>query len=234
VPDFSSFDRRKYPTVTPREGYGAWSATYEETIKEDMDLRLLERIGTVRWDRVERAADLGCGTGRTGAWLRERGVQHVDGVDVTPEMLERARARGVYERLVLAEVGDSGLEAGRYGLVTTVLVDEHLRSLAPLHREAARLAAPGGVQVLIGFHPFFIMKSGMPTHFDAPDGTPVAIETHVHLFSEHVQAARAGGWSLEEMHEQLIDERWVELKPAWAPLRDVPISFAAVWRRSGA
>jgi hypothetical protein len=35
------------------------------------------------------------------------------------------------------------------------------------------------------------------------------------------------------MHEQLIDERWVELKPAWAPLRDVPISFAAVWRRSG-
>jgi len=58
----------------------------------------------------------------------------------------------------------------------------------------------------------------------------VAIETHVHLFSEHVQAALASGWSLAEMHEQLIDERWISLKPAWASLRDVPVSFAAVWR----
>ena len=230
MPAFSSFDTRNYPTVTPREGYGLWSVSYEETIKEDMDLRLLERIGTVRWDRVERAADLGCGTGRTGSWLRAHGVRQVDGVDFTPEMLERSRARGVYDRLALSEVSDSGLDSGRYSLVTTVLVDEHLPSLGPLYREAARVAEPGAAHVLVGFHPFFIMRSGMPTHFDAPDGTPVAIETHIHLFSEHVQAASAFGWSLAEMHEQLIDERWIALKPAWASLRDVPVSFAAVWR----
>jgi len=232
MPAFSSFDARNYPTVTPREGYRMWSASYEETIKEDMDLRLLESIGTVRWDRVERAADLGCGTGRTGSWLRAQGVRHVDGVDFTPEMLERSRSRGVYDRLELAEVADSGLDAGGYSLVTTVLVDEHLPALGPLYREAARLAEPGAAHVLVGFHPFFIMKSGMPTHFDTPEGTPVAIETHVHLFSDHVQAALASGWSLAEMHEQLIDERWIALKPSWAPLRDVPVSFAAVWRRT--
>ena len=209
-----------------------WSASYEETIKEDMDLRLLERLGSVRWNEVERAADLGCGTGRTGAWLQAHGVRQVDGVDLTPEMLERARARGVYDRLVLSELSASGLESGRYGLVTTVLVDEHLEALEPLYRESARLAAPGAAHVLVGFHPFFIMKSGMPTHFDAPDGTPVAIETHVHLFSEHVQAAVGSGWSLAEMHEQLIDDRWIEQKPSWASLRDVPVSFGAVWRRS--
>jgi len=232
MPAFSSFDARNYPTVTPREGYRMWSASYEETIKEDMDLRLLESIGTVRWDRVERAADLGCGTGRTGSWLRAQGVRHVDGVDFTPEMLERSRSRGVYDRLELAEVADSGLDAGGYSLVTTVLVDEHLPALGPLYREAARLAEPGAAHVLVGFHPFFIMKSGMPTHFDTPEGTPVAIETHVHLFSDHVRAALASGWSLAEMHEQLIDERWIALKPSWAPLRDVPVSFAAVWRRT--
>ena len=232
MPAFSSFDTRNYPTVTPREGYRVWSASYEETIKEDMDLRLLERIRTIRWDHVERAADLGCGTGRTGSWLRARSVWQVDGVDFTPEMLGRSRARGVYDRLELAEVTDSGLDAGRYALVTTVLVDEHLAALGPLSCEAARLAQPGAAHVLVGFHPFFIMKSGMPTHFDAPDGTPVAIETHVHLFSEHVQAALASGWSLAEMHEQLIDERWIALKPSWAPLRDVPISFSIVWRRA--
>jgi SAM-dependent methyltransferase len=234
VPSFSSFDARSYPTVSPREGYGVWSLTYEETIKEDMDLRLLERVRTVDWGGIDRAADLGCGTGRTGAWLRERGVPRVDGVDFTPEMLERARARGVYDKVSIADVSASGLDSGSYALVTTVLVDEHLADLGPLYRESARLARPGAAHVLVGFHPFFIMKSGMPTHFDAPDGTPVAIETHIHLFSEHVAAALSAGWSLAEMHEQLIDERWIERKPKWASLRDVPVSFAAVWRRSGA
>ena len=79
VPAFSSFDSRGYPTVPPREGYRVWSASYEATIKEDMDLRLLERLASVRWNGVERAVDLGCGTGRTGAWLQAHGVRQVDG-----------------------------------------------------------------------------------------------------------------------------------------------------------
>jgi SAM-dependent methyltransferase len=231
MPAFSSFDTRGYRTVSTREGYRIWSSSYEETIKTDMDLWLLERISTVRWNEVARAADLGCGTGRTGAWLKSRGVPEVDGVDLTPEMLERAKARGVYSHLSVADVSDSGLESGAYSLVTTSLVDEHLSDLRPLYLESARLTKAGGAHVLIGFHPFFIMKSGMPTHFDAPDGTPLAIETHVHLFSEHVQAAMSAGWSLAEMHEQVIDDRWTAVKPEWASLKDVPVSFAAVWRR---
>lgn len=230
MPAFSSFDRRRYETVSVREGYRLWSSSYEDTIKEDMDLWLLERIATVRWEQIRRAADLGCGTGRTGAWLRARGVQEVDGVDLTPEMLERAKAREVYSQLRLADVSASGLESGTYSLVMTSLVDEHLSDLQPLYRESARLVRAGGTHVLIGFHPFFIMHSGMPTHFNAPDGTPIAIETHVHLFSEQVQAAIRAGWQLAEMHEQVIDERWIATKPQWARLKDVPVSFAAVWR----
>jgi SAM-dependent methyltransferase len=233
MPDFSSFDTRGYRMVPAREGYGVWSSSYEDTIKKDMDLWLLDRIATVRWAEVRRAADLGCGTGRTGEWLRAHGVGEVDGVDLTPEMLERARARGVFRRLAVADVSASGLEAGAYSLVTTCLVDEHLGDLRPLYRESARLAGGEGTHVLVGFHPFFIMKSGMPTHFDGPDGKPLAIETHVHLFSEHVQAAMEAGWSLAELHEQVIDDRWLALKPKWAPMKDFPVSFAFVWRRGG-
>ena len=72
----------------------------------------------------------------------------------------------------------------------------------------------------------------MPTHFEEAQGCPVAVETHVHLFSDHVRAALAAGWSLTEMREQVIDERWIEHKPSWASHRDVPISFAFVWRRA--
>ena len=120
-----------------------------------------------------------------------------------------------------------------YDLVTVCLVDEHLVDLAPLYREAARLAEPGAAFVLVGFHPFFIMTTGMPTHFQAADGQPLAIETHVHLLSDHAKAALAEGWQLLELHEQVIDDRWIETKPNWAPYRDVPISFAWVWRKDG-
>lgn len=231
MPEFGSFDTRRYRTLAPREGYALWAATYEATVKERMDTVLLERVASIAWQRVERAADLGCGTGRTGAWLAQRGVRAIDGVDLTPEMLERARARGVFARLEVADVAATGLAADAYDLISTVLVDEHLARLEPLYRESARIARGEAAHVVVGFHPFFIMRSGMPTHFDGPRGAPLAIETHVHLFSEHVAAALAAGWRLAEMHEQLIDERWIAQKPSWAALRDVPVSFLFVWRR---
>lgn len=231
MPPFTAFDRRNYRTVAPRDGYALWSATYEATIKPDMDRRLLAALTSVDWSAVERAADLGCGTGRTGAWLHERGVRHIDGVDLTPEMLARARALGVFAELRVADVRATGLPAAAYDLVTTCLVDEHLPDLAPLYRESARLVRPGGAHVLVGFHPFFIMRSGMPTHFNGPDGEPVAIETHVHLLSAHTEAALAAGWRLAELREQVIDDAWVAQKPSWSAHRDVPISHALVWRR---
>ena len=195
-----------------------------------MDIHLLERLGAVAWGSVERAADLGCGTGRTGAWLRERGVAAIDGVDLTPEMLDVARAREVYATLVEADVSDTGLASGAYDLVVTCLVDEHLADLRPLYAEARRLARPGGVYVLVGFHPHFIMASGMPTHYDSASGEAVAIQTYVHLLSDHVSAGLAAGWTLVEMRERVIDDAWLELKPKWASLRDQPIAFAVAWR----
>jgi SAM-dependent methyltransferase len=231
MPHFASFDQRNYETVAAREGYAQWAETYEDTLKHDMDVWLLEQLQSVDWNAVQRCADLGCGTGRSAAWLASRGVAMIDGVDTTVEMLYRARERQVFSSLHLADVGATGLPAATYDLVVTCLVDEHLADLAPLYAEAARISQSGAAYVLVGFHPFFIMATGMPTHFKAADGQPVAIETHVHLFSDHVTAALAAGWRLEELREQVIDNRWVKTKPTWAAYRDVPISFACVWCR---
>jgi SAM-dependent methyltransferase len=229
---FDSFDRRNYHTLPAREGYAQWAATYEDTVKRDMDLWLLEKIQSVRWSTSKRCADLGCGTGRTAAWLANRGIRVIDGVDATPEMLDLARKRGVYASLHQADVCATGLPANAYDLVITCLVDEHLANLVPLYAEAARLASCAATYVVVGFHPFFIMATGMPTHFKSANGESIAIETHVHLLSEHVAAAIAAGWHLAELHEQVIDDRWIEIKQSWAVYRDVPISFAWVWRMS--
>jgi SAM-dependent methyltransferase len=229
--EFSQFDRRRYPTVPVREGYREWLPSYETTVEDEMDVVLLAALERVPWASVERAADLGCGTGRTGAWLRRRGVARIDGIDLTPEMLAIARGRGIYERLGQADVGGTGLADATYDLVTTCLVDEHLRDLRPLYLEAARLLRRGGVHVLVGYHPYFIMATGIPTHFDRASGEPVAIETYVHLLSDHVSAAGAAGLSLGEMQERLVDDRWIALKPRWAPYRNHPVSFAMAWRK---
>ena len=100
MPDFANFDTRGYRTVDVRSGYADWVSTYQATVAELMDIPLLEALRSVPWASLSRAADLGCGTGRTGAWLRGRGVAAIDGIDLTPEMLAVARERGVYRRLV--------------------------------------------------------------------------------------------------------------------------------------
>ncbi len=228
---FSDFDRRGYRTTDVRTGYGEWVTTYEQTVEDAMDIALLDVLTTLTWETRKSVADLGCGTGRTGDWLRRHGVEIIDGVDLTPEMLAVARSRGIYRRLIEADVTSTGLANGAYDLVTVCLVDEHLPDLNPLYREAFRLATPDGFLVLIAFHPHFIMASGMPTHYTNGAGEPVAIETHVHLLSDHVTAALGTGWTLVEMKEQLIDDQWVTLKPKWERFRGHPIAAAFVWHK---
>ncbi len=228
--DFAPFDSRRYPTLSVREGYTAWAPTYEATVLDLMDLRVAESLASVGWASHAAALDLACGTGRMGQWLSAKGVAAIDGLDLTPAMLVKAEARGVYRSLRVGEVAATGLPAAGYSLICQSLADEHLPDLGPLYREAARLAQPGGLFVLLGYHPWFLMN-GMPTHFDDPSGQSLAIESYVHLFSDHVGAAHAAGWTLAELNEALIDDAWIAAKPKWAPQRHRPISFGVVWRK---
>jgi SAM-dependent methyltransferase len=231
MPRFADFDSRGYQTVDVRRGYGEWAASYEDTVKDEMDIALLAALTTPPWNGLRAVADLGCGTGRTGAWLKRQGVQEVDGVDLTREMLDLAAAKGVYRRLEFADVLSTPFESEAYDLVIACLIDEHLPDIGPLYRQSWKLTTPGGLMVIVGYHPHFIMTSGMPTHFEIRSGEPLAIETHVHLMSDHVAAATDAGWTLREMKERLIDDAWVALKPKWERFRSVPISYAMVWQR---
>jgi SAM-dependent methyltransferase len=231
VTEFIRFDQRHYRTVSVRDGYRDWVQSYENTVEDEMDVALLESIGTVAWPAMRHAVDLGCGTGRTAAWLKSRGVGRIVGVDTTPEMLEVARRRGAHDRLVEGDVRATPLDSDEYDLVVCCLVDEHLPQLSALYHEAGRLLHDAGRFVLVGYHPFFIMRAGMPTHFDGADGEPIAVETFIHLFSEHVAAARNAGLTAIELQERVVDDDWVARKPQWDQYRGWPTSFAWVWTR---
>ena len=188
------------------------------------------RIQSIRWDQAEQAADLACGTGRIGGRLKQRGVQYIDGVDLTTEMVELARAKGVYRQFLMSNVLDTTLVNARYDVVTMVLADEHLPDVRPLYMEVARITRSQGYFVIVGYHPYFLMN-GIPTHFHRDTGEPITIQCYVHLFSDHVQAALAAGWSLMEMHEGVVDEECVARKPNWHRYMNWPISFAMVWQK---
>jgi SAM-dependent methyltransferase len=112
-----------------------------------MDIRLLEGVNSIDWSAAQDFLDLACGTGRIGAWLQQRSAAAIDGVDITPEMLEVARCKAVYPKLIIADVSATGLPSGNYDLCVQSLADEHLPDLQPLYAEAARVTRPGGVFV---------------------------------------------------------------------------------------
>ena len=230
--EFDQFDTRKYPMLPTREGYREWESTYEQTVLDEMDLDLLDRLTTVPWREVRQAIDLGCGTGRTGAWLVRAGVGEIDGIDITPEMIEHAQAKAVYRTLIIGNVSETGMPDASYDLAIASLIDEHLADIAPLYAEASRVIRSDSHFVIIGFHPYFIMATGMPTHFHRESGEPVAIETHVHLFRDHFAAAHRVGLTLIEMDENVIDDRWIAKKPHWKKHRGRLISFVFVWRKA--
>src|SRR5256885_2193441 len=73
-------------------GYAAWSVTYDEPVNPLV--RLEQPIVQSFIDDIPpgRALDAACGTGRHTEYLCARGFD-TTGVDVTPEMLARARAK---------------------------------------------------------------------------------------------------------------------------------------------
>jgi SAM-dependent methyltransferase len=227
--DHSRFDQRRYPIVDVREGYGEWVRTYEQTVLDEMDLRLLERLRGVDSAAANDVLDLACGTGRIGAWLRSRTQAGIDGVDLTPGMMERAEARGLYRSLRVADVRDTALPASGFDIAVVSLADEHIPELDGVYREAARVLRPGGTFVLVAFHPYFLML-GMPTHYERADGQAQTIRSYVHQVSDHFHAATAHGFLLAEFDEGLIDEAWLAKKPKWQCHEGTPISFVAAWR----
>jgi SAM-dependent methyltransferase len=227
--DNRHFDPRRYPALPVREGHARWAATCEGVVQDETDLRLLERVSAVDRPGTDRALDLACGTGRTTARLRTRGVGPIDGVEPAPEMSARAGLRGAHDRLVLADARDTGLPAAIHDLIVESLADEHLPRASA--RSTARLARPGATFVPGGLHPH-LLTDGVPTRVERRDGAgPVAIETRVHLLGDH---ARAADRSVAEMEEGVVDDAWVAKKPKRERLRHHPVSSRIVWRRVAA
>jgi predicted TPR repeat methyltransferase len=94
----------------------------------------------------KRAIDLGCGTG-LGAGAFHKEVDHFIGIDLSPGMIEEARATGLYEELVVGDMVE-GLRARPDASANLLLAADamcYVGDIAPILMEAKRVLAPGGV-----------------------------------------------------------------------------------------
>ena len=94
----------------------------------------------------KRAIDLGCGTGLAASAFA-RSVDHFIGLDLSPRMIERSRATGLYAELDVADMLQ-GLRARPDASADLILAADtmvYVAELAPVLAEAARVLAPGGL-----------------------------------------------------------------------------------------
>jgi len=130
--------------------YKNFAASYESLMLDELKYagppRMMELVESVIGDRAGMTMlDLGCGSGLTGLTFRPRAA-HLTGVDLSPEMVELARARGLYDELEVGEVtqwlkdGDS-----LFDMVVSTDVIIYFGDLDGIVAGVARRLKPGGI-----------------------------------------------------------------------------------------
>ncbi|GAA1183950.1 class I SAM-dependent methyltransferase [Ornithinimicrobium humiphilum] len=95
-----------------------------------------------------RVADLGCGTGTLTRLLTDEGYV-VDGLDLSPEMIRRARVKVPEAEFVVGDAARPALEPGAYDVVLSRHVLWAMPDPAEAFARWVELLRPGGVVVLV-------------------------------------------------------------------------------------
>ncbi|GGI95404.1 hypothetical protein GCM10010885_01250 [Alicyclobacillus cellulosilyticus] len=123
----------------------------------------------VQPDASWRVLDVGCGTGRTLVYLRERFGCEIVGVDIRPAMIRKARRRAELAQVKgtwrVAPAHRLPFSDASFDLVITesvnVFLDPHLELPAALH-EVHRVLNPGGFYVSVKSRPPCIPSTAPP------------------------------------------------------------------------
>jgi predicted TPR repeat methyltransferase len=143
------------PQAYVRALFDQYAPRFETALVDDLGYRgpallfkavLAARHAVRRPAFFKRAIDLGCGTGlAASAFARE--VDHFIGIDLSPRMIERARATGLYAEVEVSEMGEGlrGKPDASADLILAADAMVYLPDLTSLLQEVKRVLVTGGL-----------------------------------------------------------------------------------------
>ena len=127
--------------------YRKWAEDYDKQMLEGLGYvsptKIAQLLGDFVTDTQASIFDIGCGTGLTCVYLAEKGFTHLDGIDISPDMVRVAGERGIYRELLVGDVNlpleresnsyDAVISSGTFthGHVGPEPLDEIFRILRP-------------------------------------------------------------------------------------------------------
>lgn len=130
--------------------FNAYAETYDTHLKEALHYRVPEAFEAALQQvddkpRVyDKVLDLGCGTGLCGPLLRAR-ARHLIGLDVSPEMLQKAKDKGDYDVLVEGEaVWYLNTQVNTFQLIAAGDLFVYIGELEPLFKALHQALTPAG------------------------------------------------------------------------------------------
>lgn len=197
------------PILPPAEAYALWAPSYPAHAHNPlMHAEQRAMLGLLPESlRGQSVLDAGCGSGRYMLHALQRGATRVIGVDLSPEMLERARAelRPGRAEVELRQGTLSALpvDDGWADLTICGLVVGHLENLPAALAELRRATRPGGTLLCSDVHPIG-HALGWLRDFKAGD-RHYAVRHTPHLYSDWHAACAALGLSIERVLEPMLD-----------------------------
>jgi SAM-dependent methyltransferase len=129
-----------------RRMYGDWAATYDDSFGVAWGYVAPREIAAILKSEIGRDAeilDIGAGTGLVAEHLR--GLT-VDALDITPEMLDVARPKGLYRHLILGDLtGPLSVPDASYDAVISCGTFTHGHVGPECFPELLRITRPGAV-----------------------------------------------------------------------------------------
>lgn len=138
-----------------KEWYDQNAAHYDSHWVEPVSARVVDRWNlrnlkaVIKDVKIERALDLGCGTGKTLGELSRLGLKAV-GYDISIAMLEIAKKRVCFNPLVKGDVSFLPFSSASFDLVVTNGVWHHFSDIESTIKEVARVLRPSGLFAVLG------------------------------------------------------------------------------------
>ena len=160
-----------YSLVTPEDSinlYRTWASTYDSDFARQNDYRspfeIAKYFNKYSNKNDTPILDVGAGTGLVGECLKSTSKE-IDALDISPEMLEIARLKNCYSKIIEVDVTKRLLISdNHYGAIVSAGTFTHGHVGPSAFDELVRIAQPGGLFIFT-IHNKLYKKAGFDQKF---------------------------------------------------------------------